>query len=223
MQQAAVIFDMDGVLALTEQAHWESWRVAAQRRGVQLDYATFLSCFGRINADCVKILFGPDTSPEESNQIADEKEFAFRDIVRKNVPLAPGLLPLLEELRGRGIKLAVGSSGPAENVNLILGSGGIRQYFDAVVHGGEVAHGKPAPDAFLLAAQRLGISAAQCTVVEDAPAGIRAAVAAGMRPIAVATTHDSKELQAAGAIVVFPDLKSIPVDALIKPAGSDIK
>jgi beta-phosphoglucomutase len=219
MQQAAVIFDMDGVLALTEQAHWESWRVPAEARGIHLQYATFVSCFGRINADCVAIMFGQDVSTEESNRIADEKENAFRDIVRKNVPLAPGLLPLLEGLRARGIKLAVGSSGPAENVNLILGSGGIRQYFDAVVHGGEVKRGKPAPDVFLLAAERLGVPAARCTVVEDAPAGIRAAVAAEMMPVAVATTHDSEELKAAGAIVVSPDLKSIPIDALVKPAG----
>ena len=217
-----MIFDMDGVLALTEQAHWESWRVPAEARGIHLQYATFVSCFGRINADCVAIMFGQDVSTEESNRIADEKENAFRDIVRKNVPLAPGLLPLLEGLRGRGIKLAVGSSGPAENVNLILGSGGIRKYFDAVVHGGEVKRGKPAPDVFLLAAQRLGVPAAQCAVIEDAPAGIRAAVAAGMMAVALATTHDAEELKAAGAFVVFPDLKSVPIEALMKPADFEI-
>ncbi len=218
-----MIFDMDGVLVLTEQAHWESWRVPAEARGVHLQYATFVSCFGRINADCVATMFGPDVSTEESNRIADEKENAFRDIVRKNVPLAPGLVPLVEGLRGRGIKLAVGSSGPAENVNLILGSGGIRQYFDAVVHGGEMKRGKPAPDVFLLAAQRLGVPAAQCAVIEDAPAGIRATVAAGMMAVAVATTHDAAELKAAGAVVVFADLKSVPIDALIKPAGFELQ
>jgi beta-phosphoglucomutase len=217
MQQAGVIFDMDGVLVLTEQAHWESWRVPAEARGVHLQYATFVSCFGRINADCVAIMFGRDVSNEESNRIADEKESAFRDIVRKNVPLAPGVKPMLEELRRRGVKLAVGSSGPAENVSLILGAGGIGQYFDAVVHGGEVKRGKPAPDVFLLAAERLGVPAAQCTVIEDAPAGIRAAVAARMMAVAVATTHDAGELKAAGAIAVFADLKSVPIDALIKP------
>ena len=218
MQQAGVIFDMDGVLVLSEHAHWESWRVPAEARGIHLQYEWFRSCFGRINSDCVTIMFGPEVSPEESNRIAEEKELAFRNIVRINVPLAPGVVPLLEGLRERGVKLAVGSSGPLENVNLILDSGGIRQYFQAIVHGGEVARGKPAPDVFLLAAERLGLPAARCTVIEDAPAGIRAAVAAGMIPIAVATTHDADELKDAGAIAVFPDLKSIPIDALIKPS-----
>src|SRR5580693_8732931 len=216
MQQAGVIFDMDGVLVMSEQAHWESWKVAAQKRGVRLDYPTFLSCFGRINADCIKILFGPGTSAGESDEIADEKEMAFREIVRKNVPLAPGVVPMLEELRRRGVKLAVGSSGPAENVNLILGAGGIGQYFDAVVNGGEVKRGKPAPDVFLLAAEKLGVPTGRCAVIEDAPAGIRAAVAAGMMAIGVATTHDAKELKDAGAGVVFADLKSVPIEVLVK-------
>ena len=219
MLQAGVIFDMDGVIVLTEHAHWESWCVAAEARGVHLQYDTFLSCFGRINADCIAILFGPDVSPDESNRIADEKEVAFREIVGKNVPLAPGLVPLLEGLRSRGIKLAVGSSGPSENVNLILGAGGIRPYFDAIVHGGEITRGKPAPDVFLLAAERLGVPAARCTVIEDAPAGIRAAVAAGTMPVAVATTHHAEELKDAGAIAVFPDLISIPIDSLINPSA----
>jgi beta-phosphoglucomutase len=217
MNPTGIIFDMDGVLVLTEQAHWQSWLVPAQKRGVHLDYTKFLSCFGRINADCIKILFSPDTSPEESNRIADEKESAFRDIVRKNVPLAPGVIELLETLKRQGAKLAVGSSGPAENVNLIVTAGGIAKYFDALVHGGEVKHGKPAPDAFLLAAKKLEIEPRHCTVVEDAPAGIRAAVAARMKAVGVATTHKAPELTDAGANIVFEDLKSVPVEALLKP------
>ena len=80
-------------------------------------------------------------------------------------------------------------------------------------------HGKPAPDVFLLAAERLGVPAAACAVIEDAPAGIQAAVAAEMTPIGVATTHDSEELKDAGAIVIFPDLLSIPLEFLAKSAG----
>jgi len=216
MQQIGVIFDMDGVLVLSEQAHWESWKVPAASRGLSLKYETFLSCFGRINPDCINIMFGPDIDPAESNRIADEKEAAFRDIVRHDVPLAPGTAELLKTLRDRGARLAVGSSGPRENVELILNSGQIRQYFDAVVHGGEVKHGKPAPDVFLLAAERLKIPPANCAVIEDAPAGIRAAVAAGMLPVTVATTHKSPELKEAGAFAIFPDLKSIPIDFLLK-------
>jgi HAD superfamily hydrolase (TIGR01509 family) len=219
VQKTGVIFDMDGVLVLSEQAHWESWQAAAKGRGVEISYDVFLSCFGRINADCIAIMFGADIPADESARIADEKEMAFREIVRRHVPLAPGTVDLLKRLRELGIGLAVGSSGPKENVELILGAGAIRQYFDAVVHGGEVKRGKPAPDVFLLAAERLGIPARACAVIEDAPAGIRAAVAAEMTPIGVATTHDAKELKEAGAIVVYADLKSIPVESLVKRPG----
>jgi beta-phosphoglucomutase len=171
VRKTGVIFDMDGVLALTEQAHWRSWCTAAKTRGVHITYETFVSCFGRINSDCIAIMFGANVAADESTIIAEEKEQAFRDILRQHVPLAPGTVELLTRLRQLGIGLAVGSSGPCENVELILGSGQIRQYFDAVVHGGEVTRGKPAPDVFLLAAERLGVPAPQCAVIEDAPPG----------------------------------------------------
>jgi beta-phosphoglucomutase len=222
MGRRGVIFDMDGVLVLTERAHWESWRVPAAKRRVELQYETFLSCFGRINPDCVAILFGADTPADESARIADEKEIAFREIVRRDVPLAPGTVALLEGLRREGARLAVGSSGPRENVELILGAGEIRLFFEAVVHGGEVKRGKPAPEVFLLAAERMGLRPEECIVIEDAPAGIQAAVAAGMMPVAVATTHDATQLKAAGAVAIFPDLISVPRQYLMRPGNSPL-
>ena len=223
MREIGVIFDMDGVLALTEQAHWQSWCEIAKTRGVSLSYEKFVSCFGRINPDCVAILFGADVPRAESARIAAEKERAFREIVRQNVPLAPGTIELLTSLRHQAIGLAVGSSGPRENVELILDAGKIRAYFDAVVNGDEVTRGKPAPDVFLLAAGRLGVPAQMCSVIEDAPTGIRAAVAAGMIPIAVTTTHDSTDLLQAGAAAVFPSLRSIPVELLANPQSRHIR
>ena len=203
-----MIFDMDGVIALTEQAHWQSWCVAAEARGVHLQYDTFLSCFGRINADCVAILFGPDVSPEESDRIAEEKEIAFRDIVRKSVPLAPGLVPLLEGIawpRNQTCRWIVGAIGKREPHPRL----GRHPSIFRCDRPRRRSHSRQArPDVFLLAAERLGVPAARCTVIEDAPAGIRAAVAAEMMPVAVATTHDTEELEDAGAIAVFADLKS---------------
>lgn len=205
-----VIFDMDGVLVMTEDAHWHAWQAAGASRGVTIDHPTFLSCFGRVNADCIRILFGPEVTLADSLQIADEKEAAFRDLIRSDVPLAPDLLPLLDALKAQSIRLAVGSSAPPANIDLVLDAGKIRRYFDAVADGSEVKRGKPAPDVFLLAAQKMGVSPAQCAVIEDAPAGIEAAVAAGMRAIGVATTHRAEQLLAAGAHEVHADVRSIP-------------
>jgi beta-phosphoglucomutase len=217
MTTYGVIFDMDGVLVLSEEAHWLSWREAAAKRGVQLAYETFLSCFGRVNADCVKIMIGPDVSPEESERIAEEKEAAMREIIRHRVPLAPATNELLVALAADGARLAVGSSAPPENVDLVLDGGGIRGHFAATVNGSQVKRGKPAPDVFLLAAERLGLAPAACAVIEDAPAGIRAAIAAGMTAIGLATTHTPEQLREAGAHVIYPAMPSLS-PAIIRAA-----
>ena len=204
-----VIFDMDGVLVMTENAHWLSWQAAAASRGVTLTHATFLSCFGRVNPDCIRIMFGEDVPADESLRIADEKEAAFREIMRSHVPIAPGLVELLTDLKSQHALMAVGSSAPPENVNLVLDAGKIRPFFGAAVDGSQVKRGKPAPDVFLLAASLLNLAPARCAVIEDAPAGIAAAKAAGMIAVGVATTHKSHELTAVGADVVFPTLADL--------------
>jgi HAD superfamily hydrolase (TIGR01509 family) len=210
----AVIFDMDGVLVLTERAHWESWLEAARPRGAELSYAAFKSCFGRINPDCIPILFGP-RSPEESVAIAEEKEEAFRRIVRARVPLVPGIVELLTALSALGALLGVGSSGPPENVSALVEGGGIARFFRVTVDGSQVRRGKPAPDVFLIGAERMGVSPERCAVIEDAPVGIRAAVAAGMLPVGVATTHPESELRGAGAVHVFEGPAAINPTTLV--------
>lgn len=215
----AVIFDMDGVLIMSEEAHCRAWQAVGASRGRQITHAAFLSCFGRINPDCVRILFGEDTPPEVSRAIADEKERAYRDIVRENLPLAPGVRELLADLHARGLRLAVGSSAPRENIDLILDAGNLREFFHAAVDGSEVARGKPAPDVFLMCANRLGIDPEHCAVIEDAPAGIRAAHAAGMRAIALATTHGAAELEQAGAHALYPTLADLTARDLIDIIG----
>ena len=107
-----VIFDMDGVLVLSDEAHWESWRMTAESRGITLTHGQFLATFGQVNADCIPAMFGEDTPPEEVERIADEKERAYRELVREEVPLAPGLGDLLEGLREAGARFAGESHGP---------------------------------------------------------------------------------------------------------------
>jgi len=211
-----VIFDMDGVLVLTEQAHWQSWLTPAGKRGVTLSYEKFKSCFGRINPDCIPVLFGPNVPAEDALAIADEKEAAFRDIVRTNVPLAPGIVELLAELKGLGAKLAVGSSGPRENVELVVNAGGLAKYFDVLIDGSMVQRGKPAPDVFELAARRMEVAPPICAVIEDAPAGILAAVAAKMLAIAVTTTHPRSELEEAGADQILDAPSQIDSKTLVE-------
>lgn len=208
---AAVIFDMDGVLVLSGPAHWVAWRDVAAEHGLALTRELFLDCNGMTNEDICAKLWGARATPEFVASVADRKERAYRRAVAAAVPLAPGCRELLAALRARELALAVGTSGPKENVDLILDAGGIRPFFGGVVHAGLVQRGKPAPDIFLRAAELLGAAPASCVVVEDAPSGIQAALAAGMRVLGVCTNHGADELRRAGAHRVLPDLAAITI------------
>jgi beta-phosphoglucomutase len=214
----AVIFDMDGVLVLTGDAHYQAWQAAAASDGIELSFEQFSHTFGRTNPDVIRMIWHElagrplsTLTAARLHEIADAKERAFRDLIRHDVPLAPGTRELLEQLASRGFALGVGSSAPRENLDLVLDGAAIRPYFAAVVDGSMVARGKPDPEVFLLAARHLAVDPAHCTVIEDAPAGIEAAVAAGMHALGVTTTHDEASLRAAGAHRIRPSLDTIEV------------
>lgn len=203
MAQLAVIFDMDGVLVDSYAAHFESWRRLAKERGFEFTKEQFLTTFGRVSREVVVecgLLESP--TPEAIAEIDDAKEAHFRDILCETFPPMDGAVELIDSLAEQGIPLAVGSSGPPENVALIIDLLGTRERFDAVVTGVDVSHGKPHPEVFLKAAERLGAEPCDCVVIEDAVAGIAAAHAAGMTCLAlVSTGHTTEELAAADQVV----------------------
>ncbi len=207
-----VIFDMDGVLVDSGEPHHESWQVLAQQYGIDVSAERFGKTFGRPSRDIIRIIWGEDLSDEEIERIDAEKEAVYRDLVRDDVPLMPGCRDLLQRLSDAGYRLAVGTSGPEENLTLVLERGGIAPFFAATVNGFDVEHGKPAPDCFVLAAERLGISPQQCIVVEDAPVGVQAGVAAGAAVIALTGTQPRDALQEAGAARIVDHLDEITVD-----------
>jgi beta-phosphoglucomutase len=212
---AAVIFDMDGVLVLSGPAHWLAWRDTAAGHGRALTHAEFLQVNGMTNQDICTKLWGARATPEFVARVSDAKEQSYRDAVVANVPLAPGCRELLTLLCSRSLGIAVGTSGPQANVDLVLDRGGIRSFFGGVVHAGLVQRGKPAPDIFLRAAELLAVPPAACVVVEDAPSGVRAGLAAGMRVVAVCTNHEADELRSVGARVVLPDLAAIRIEHVL--------
>lgn len=216
MAQVAVIFDMDGVLVDSAAPHQESWRQLAARRSVSVDDATFKKTFGRTSRDIVKILFGEDLGDEQIAKLDEEKEAIYRDLVRGNVPAMQGTVAALKMLRSAQYGLAVATSGPKENVELVLSEAKLGDYFAAVVTGFDVKRGKPAPDCFLLAAERLGVDAHRCVVVEDAPVGVEAAIAAEMRVIGFAGTHHGGKLRDAGAHAVVKTMAEITPERVAK-------
>ena len=199
----AAIFDMDGVLVDTYQSHFRSWREMAASEGLQFSEEDFAPTFGRTSREIIAHFWGKDRYDDA--QIAEldrRKEAAFRRIIAADFPAMPGAVDLLRTLHGAGFRLAVGSSGPPENVQLIVDELDARSLFGAIVTGDDVTRGKPDPQVFLLAAERLGVPPARCAVVEDAAVGVAAANAAGMTSIGLLSTGRTRaDLAAARAIV----------------------
>jgi beta-phosphoglucomutase len=194
---------MDGVLVDTYHAHYESWLAMAEREGFSFSEEEFAETFGRTSREIIAHFWGEGRlSDAEIAAMDDHKEAAFREIIERDFPAMPGVRALLESLAETGFKLAVGSSGPPENVAAVLRKLGVEPLFSATVTGRDVTRGKPDPQVFLTAAERLGISPARCAVVEDAPAGVEAANAAGMASIGFASTGRTPDDLAEADLVV---------------------
>ena len=139
-----------------------------------------------------------------------DKEIYFRRIVKDNIKAQPGAVELIKSLAKSGVKMAVASSGPPENIELMVSSLGIKDCFGDLVPGREVTESKPSPLLFLRAAEKLGAKPEKCVVVEDALNGIAAAKAAGMRCVAVETSFDRSELLRSGADAVAAAIARVP-------------
>jgi beta-phosphoglucomutase len=198
-----VIFDVDGVLIDSYAAHFESWRRLGREVGFEMSEQQFVQTFGRTSREVIRE-FLPllATSADRVAALDDRKEELYREIIAADFPAMDGAGELIDALSAAGFRLAVGSSGPPPNVQLVLDHLARRDKFRGVVTGVDVTRGKPDPQVFLLAAERLGLSPARCVVVEDAPAGVAAAKAAGARCLGLASSgHDPAELAAADRIV----------------------
>lgn len=204
-----VIFDMDGVLVASGPAHRASWQALARRHGIDLPEEAFLETFGMPSRDIVRRVWGPQVTDAEIKQIDDEKEAFYRSLITGMVPLTVGTREVLGGLAESGFVLVVATSGPPENLELVLHEAQLGHHFAATVHGFDIEHGKPAPDCFLLAAERVGLPPANCVVVEDAPVGIASALAAGMKVIGLVGTHPDWKLHEAGATHVVDRLGEI--------------
>ena len=194
---------MDGVLVDSYHAHLRSWQLVAAEQGRRVTEEEFAAGFGRTSRDIIATWEGADRYDED--QIAEldrHKEMVFREILAADFPAMPGVHAMLESLGAAGFALAVGSSGPPENVELVLDRLDNRGRFGAVVHGMDVTRGKPDPQVFLIAARRLGVAPARCAVVEDAPLGIEAARAAGMAAVGFPSTGRTREQLATADLVI---------------------
>jgi beta-phosphoglucomutase family hydrolase len=213
-----VIFDMDGVLVDSAAPHLQSWRQLAEENGHDVTDAQFAATFGRQNRDIIPLLFG-EVSESRMQQLSDRKERVYRDLVRETPPIVPGAVALVQDLHRAGVLLAIGSSGPRENIELVLDRMGVADRFLVIVSADDVRRGKPDPQVFSLACERLGLAPAHCVVVEDAPAGVIAARRAGARAVAVLMHHPATAFDDADLIV--DRLADLSVTRLMAVAAGD--
>src|SRR6187401_1847881 len=182
----AVLWDLDGTLVDSEEFHWLSWRDTMRPEGVELTYEQFLASFGQRNDRILGTWLGADVDVERARTIGDAKEAEYRRLAETHglSPL-PGAREWLIALRAAGWKQSIASSAPRENVEVMLHVLDLTQYLDAIVGAEDVTIGKPDPQVFLTAADKLGVRPAHCVVVEDAAAGVEGARRGGMKCIGV--------------------------------------
>jgi len=216
--QCAVIWDVDGTLVDTAELYFQAWVKLAGELKKPFTRDDFAATFGRRNPEIIGLLFGTGLSQREMEALAERKEQYYKAAARRGVNLLPGVRPLLEGLQAAGFRQAIGSSAPRGNLDLILNLTDTQRFFDAIVSQEDTQRGKPDPQVFLVAAERLQVEPARCVVMEDAVAGVQAAKAGGMKCIAVrfAGHHPENLLKDAGADLVLTSLDEIDVSVVSK-------
>ena len=208
----AVLWDLDGVLVDSTRYHYDAYQQLLEEAGRELSFDEFRSLIGLRNETILRRLLG-GLSAAEAERLADRKETLFRGRIAGNVEALPGAAELVRHLRREGVLLAIVSSTPRANIELILASLGLTDAFSVVVGAEDAQRGKPDPEGFLVAAERLRVPPTECVVLEDAPEGIEGAKAAGMRCIGVSTTRPPERL--GGADIVVERLDDPLVEAFL--------
>ncbi len=212
MKLRGAVFDLDGTLVDNMRWHARAWTALVRAHATEARSDAELESFVYAHAGMKNEELIPQLLPgaREVPALSDEKEALYRELYAPALAPLPGLLPLLDALALRGVRLAVASAAPLANRDLVLDGLRIRARFAAIVGAEHVRRGKPAPDIFLEAARKLGLPPAECIAFEDAPKGVEAAIAAGMRCAAVTTTASADALRRAGAHWVARDFTGFP-------------
>ncbi len=192
----ALIFDMDGTMIDSMPAHGKTWMDFAIRQGVDISYDEMMRrTMGRNGLECVRVLLDqPHMDEDLAWALVHEKEQLYRDTFAPVFAEVTGFKAFASAARSQGLKIAVGTAGDIHNVAFVLKHLKMNPAPDAIARGDEGFPGKPTPAIFLEAAKRLNVRPESCIVFEDAPFGIEAARRAGMRAVAICTSHTAAEL-----------------------------
>ena len=209
-----VIWDVDGTLIDTAEQHFNSWAALSREIDKPFTREHFAATFGMRNPEVIRVLYGDNYTDAEIADMAERKENFYKaDARASGLELLPGVQQLLTDLHAAGFQQAIGSSAPRGNLDLLFELLGLEHFFEAVVSMEDVQRGKPDPQVFQVAAQRIGLDPAHCLVMEDAVAGVQAAKAAGMKAIGITFVahHPEASLRQAGADLIVKNLEEVSV------------
>jgi beta-phosphoglucomutase family hydrolase len=212
----AFIFDMDGTIVDNMAFHTQSWIRFFEQRGMAIDGDEFFrTTAGRQGKEIIRSHLGEDLHDDAVKALNLEKEAVYRELYGPHRKTVAGFDALIASAREAGIKLAVATAAPVGNIEFTLDGLDLRRHFDAIVGAADVARGKPHPDGFLLAAEKLGASPQECIVFEDAPLGVEAARNAGMRCVVLSTTLPAAAFaHFDNVIAIAPDFAALDLAAL---------
>ena len=212
------LFDWDGVIIDSHNQHEKSWSKLAEEENEVLPDNFFKMTFGMRNENIIPNFFGnwiDVTNQEEVTRLADRKEEIYREIIISDgIEPLPGVRDLLQSLKSEEIACSIASSTPIANIETVMGMIELSDYFDAITAAEDVSNGKPNPEVFLKAAEKIKVDPKNCVVFEDAHVGIEAGLAANMQVIAVATTHPVESL--GNAHMVTENLESIDAEKIME-------
>lgn len=211
MKLAAVIFDMDGVLVDSEPFGFEAMRRVVARYGLGYSEEENAEFLGRTTLESCRILKARHGLPDAAETLADFYIEGMLAQIREGPVPMPGVPDVLERARAGGYRLALASSAELRVIHANLSALELAPLFEAVVSGTQVPRGKPAPDVFLAAADRLAMAPDRCLVVEDSRNGLLAAKAAGMRCAVVPCAHTRHQdfREADHRLTALPDLLTL--------------
>ncbi len=208
-----VLWDLDGTLADTEALHFNAWQETLAAYSIEYPHATFLADFGRNNHEILTRLLGVNATPTAIVEVSRRKESIFRGLLPTfTVPVLPGVMNLLDELQAAGVRQVVSSSGTMANITATIAKLDLGDYFMALMSGYRLPRGKPHPALFLNSAAAVGVTPADCIVIEDSVAGVEAARRAGMASVAVGKLATSPNLTS--LLTSVPGQPCLPVASL---------
>ncbi|MGK7930435.1 MAG: HAD family hydrolase [Microcystaceae cyanobacterium] len=204
----AIIFDLDGTLTHTDPIHFSIWQSWLQDYGLDIDLSFYQEHIsGKHTPDFVRQWL-PQLSPEQVEQLSEDKEAHFRNVAQNQLKPLPGLLTLLDWIKAQQLKSAIVTNAPRPNAEFMLHALQLRSFWEIVIVAEELPWAKPHPFPYQEALRRLEVLPDEALVFEDSPSGICSAVEAGIFTVGLTTTHSSEVLRQQGAKLAIDDFNS---------------